>query len=46
MGPFPDYTGFLLPRPAYNALKPMIISHDQLCKVVPDYCVLGGTNTG
>ena len=25
----PDHIGFLLPRPAYNALKPMIISHDQ-----------------
>ena len=25
----PDHTGFLLPRPAYNASKPMVISHDQ-----------------
>ena len=24
-----DHTGVLLPRPAYNASKPMIISHDQ-----------------
>ena len=30
----PDYTGFLLPRPAYNASKPMIISHDRFGIVV------------
>ena len=30
----PDHTGFLLPQPAYNASKPMIISHDQFRTVV------------
>ena len=35
----PDHTGFLLPRPAYNASKPMIISHDQFRIVVLHECV-------
>ena len=30
----PDHTGFLLPWPAYNASKPIIISHDPFRKVV------------
>ena len=34
MGLFTDHTGFLLPWPAYNASKPMIISHDQFHIVV------------
>ena len=29
MGLLPDNTGFLLPRPAYKASKPMIIFHGQ-----------------
>ena len=34
MGSFPDHTGLLLPRPAYNAPKPMISSHDQFRMIV------------
>ena len=30
----PDHTGFLLPRPAYNASKPIAISHDRFRTVV------------
>ena len=30
----PDCTGFLLPRPAHNASKPMIIAHDQFRIIV------------
>ena len=39
---FPFHTGFPLPRPAYNASKPMIISHDQFRIVVfcMNVCVL------
>ena len=30
----PDHTGFLLPRPAHNASKPIAISHDRFRTVV------------